>query len=196
MPVGEGDLGPGEHSPPAPAVAGEVGGLLRRAPALDRRARRAEQRRAAREAGDELGGLGRELGGVVRRRVRCRHRLGEPGDEVPGELESGTAHEDVVAEAGATCRDDLAPFGVELDDGLTDPVDAAWHDGALGSPAFLDADDAAADERPQRLVVVDPGGLDERDVSLARPAQPGGDGDPRGAAPDDDDSLVHRAVLP
>ena len=36
------------------------------------------------------------------------------------------------------------------------------------------------------------GRLNEGDVLLAGPAQPGGDADARATAPDDDDPMVHR----
>lgn len=84
-------------------------------------------------------------------------------------------------------RDGLR-LGVDGLGAVLDPVNALGHHRGLGAAALLERGAAAADQGPQRLVVMGVGRLDHSDGGLTGGAQAGSDADACRAAADDQDS--------
>jgi len=104
-------------------------------------------------------------------------------------LDAGADDEVVVADALPAGGRDGLRLGIDGLGTVLDPVNALGHHRGLGPAALLERGAAAAaDQGPQRLVVMGVGRLDHSDVGLTGGAQPGSDADACRAAADDQDS--------
>lgn len=164
-------------------MTGQVCDLLGSAGAFDPPARHREQRGAAGGALNEVPGLGGKVDLVVRRDAVATQCLGHTGDTVPIELDAWADDQEVVADRTARRRTDRLLVGVDLGGGILDPGHALRDLLRLGTATLLGRRATPANERPQRLVVVRLGGVDDGDVLFTGPAEPGGDGDPRRSPP-------------
>nr|WP_276602756.1 hypothetical protein [Nannocystis pusilla] len=191
--AGEHDLDRVTHAGAAEVVLGEPHDLLRGAAALHRGVRHGEDRPALAQPADEVPGAIDELEAVVAAHAVAAERGGQPVDLVPVELDPGRHHQPVVADAAAVAGDEAPLLRLKLDDGVADPRGPARDEAGLGPHGGLPGRSSAADEGPQRLVVVPIRGLDDGDVGLGeRASQARRDGDAAGAAADDDDLVVVR----
>jgi len=131
---------------------------------------------------------GSDLVAVVRGDGRRDQRVGHAGDLAPVELDAGADDEVVVADAlAARGRDGMRLGSTVSARSLTQVT--PWGITEDSAPAaLLERSAAAADQGPQRLVVVGVGRLDHGDVGLTGGAQPSGDADACGAAAEDEDS--------
>jgi hypothetical protein len=80
--------------------------------------------------------------------------------------------------------------GIDLLCAVLDPAHSLRHDGGLGSFAFTGWGAPTADQRPQWLVEVRFGWLDEADIGHAGSAEPGGERDTCVASADDSDGMA------
>ena len=151
---------------------------------------------------DRSSRMNRQVGGgelveVVARDSVASQGLAQARDLLPVELDTRAHDQLVVLDRGPVVERDRPGLGVDPDCGLADPGHALGHDRRLGPGGRLDRGPAAADQRPQRLVVVRRSGLDHRDVLLTLAAQAGRDGDARAAATHDHDPVpgVDHCVL-
>ena len=82
-------------------------------------------------------------------------------------------------------------IGQDLGHAIANPVDAGRDEVGLLPSAGLRREDAGPHERPERLVEVAFGGLDDTDIEVGGgPPQPGGRGDSRGAASENEDPMM------
>ncbi len=149
---------------PAPVVGGRIGDLVRGAATFHRAARLGEDRGARAQATDEF-----QVYGAYSKAWSAGYGTvpdggAEAGDRVPVQLETGCHHEVVVAD-GAVRRGDGPRLGVDSGGGLADPVHLPGHDGGFGAVGDTEWGPAAADQGPQRLIPVDVGRFEHRDVA-------------------------------
>lgn len=185
------DVGGAEAPHAQPVIAGQIHGLLRRARALDRHRRLREQRIAAAKCLHELPRVRREIVAVVRRDAVAAERVGKTVDRLPVELEPRTDDEFAVADAPAIVEHDRMRVGFERGDRRTEALHAARQHVGDRARSRAGLENARADHRPARLVVVDVGRIDDRDVerALAR-EQARGDRDARRTGADDHDFVA------
>ncbi len=178
-----------QHARLPPVVGGEVGDLLARARALHPAGRHGEHRGARTGVADEVPRLRCEIEPVVRRHTTVAQRGFEALVVVPVQLDAGRHHQHVIAVGGTVGACHRVVVRIECADRLANPVGALGHHRGLGSLGTGGLGLAAADQRPQRLVVMLVGRFDHGHVGVALAEHPGGDGDAGGAATDDQDLM-------
>ncbi len=179
-----------EHAFLSPVVAGQVGDLLWRAGALDRPGRHGEHRGARSGGPDEVPGARGEVEPVVRRHAVPAERVLESLGAVPVELDARTDHQHVVGVGRPVGTRDGVVVRVEGRGGVLDPGRLLGHHRGFGALGRRRLRLAAADEGPQRLVVVHARRLDDRDVGIPLTEQAGRDRDAGRAATDDQDLVL------
>ena len=188
-----------EHSLLSPVVAREVGDLLRCAGTLDRAGRHGEDRAARSHVADKIPCAGREVEPVVRRHTVAAERLLQSLGAIPVELDAGTDDKHVVLIGCPVGAGDRVVFGVDGRGSVLDPCRTLGHHRGLGPSGRRRLRLAAADEGPQRLVVVRARRFDDGDVDVAPAQQAGRDRDAGRAAPDDEEVMPrggHGVPLP
>ena len=174
-----------------PVVGGQIHRFLRRTGAFDRHGRLGEEGAARFEVLDQLTGVGGEVVAVVRGDAVSAERVDQPLDPVPIELEAGADDQAFVLHDAATIEDDGVVLRFEGRDTRLDPMNAFGNERSHGLGGDLGIEHAAADHGPARLVVVNIGGIDDRDIKAGVPGQQaGGDRNAGGTATDDHDVML------
>ena len=120
-----------------------------------------------------------------RRTEGCRQAL----DPVPVDLQARGHDQPVVADPAAIVGDDSRLLGLELGDLIAMPASERRHHLAHRPARRLDGDDAAADECPQRLIVMRVRRLDYEHIASTVADQARSGGNPCRAAADHDDLM-------
>ena len=176
-----------EHALLSPVISCQVGDLLRRAGALDRPGRHGEHRGARSRVADEVPGARGEVEPVVRRHPVAAERVLESLGAVPVELDARADHQHVVGIGRPVGAGDRVVVRVDGAGGVLDPGGLLGHHRGFGALGRRRLGLPAADEGPQRLVVVRVRRLDDRDVGVALAQHAGRDGDAGRSAADDQD---------
>ena len=144
------------------------------------------------EVADEVPGARREVEAVVRRHAISAERVLESLGPIPVELDAGADNKHVVLVGRPVGAGDRVAVGVECAGGVLDPRRALRHHRRLGTLGRRRLRLPAADQGPQRLVVVLVRRLDDRDVGVALAQHAGRDRDSGGSAADDQDLVLGR----
>src|SRR5450759_1345489 len=144
---------------------------------------------AALETPDQFPGPRSEVVPVVARCVSQTDRVFKTWNCVPVQLCTGGDDEKVVSHAKAGLLRYVLTIRRNFPDRILDPPHSFGNVARFATDTFLLGHNAGADQRPNGLIEMLSGGLDDNDVALANALQQARNGDPCCAPTDDYDPV-------